>query len=67
MRLRRISEIENGELPIAKATFYKWACLGKNPELFIRLSGRALYLDLDRFESWLERHRLSKEEPQCAG
>jgi hypothetical protein len=47
------------DCPIKPSTAYKWAHLGKYPQLFIKFGG-ILLLDLDKMGELLESKRLSK-------
>jgi hypothetical protein len=54
--LIRLSHIKNGQLPVAKATLYKWRHLRKYPDLFVRLGG-AVFLDTEFLERLIEAGR----------
>jgi len=62
MRLKRVSDIQRGELPFSRKTFYAWSSAGKHPELFIRVGGKSLFVDLDALDRWLESKRLSNQK-----
>ena len=47
-------------LPFQKSTLYKWAHLGKYPEIFVKVSG-ALFVDLQALDALMEAGRLSRK------
>ncbi len=61
LNLVRISKVDSDpRIPFRSATFYKWVHLGKHPEIFVKL-GKAVFIDLDRFEKMAEAGRVSRK------
>jgi hypothetical protein len=57
VRISHVQKIPN--FPLKRSTLYKWLHLGRHPELFVRLSNRAVFVDLAALERLIEASRLS--------
>ena len=56
-KLMRVSKItDDGTVPFAPATLYKWNHLNKFPGLFVKIGG-ALFLDLEELAKIVEANR----------
>jgi hypothetical protein len=47
---------KTNDLPFARSTFYKWHCLNKYPNLFVKIAG-SLFVDLAALDRIVEEGR----------
>ena len=55
MKIIKLKEkdLKEAGIPFTPGTLYKWHCIGKHPELFVKI-GRKLCINLDAWNKWVE-------------